>query len=218
MKTIGRSAGLIILALTLAIPALAVPALAGACDHDYLLGQEHSKTYTVKNKATGASEQYTVSVEKLTANSFDLHYRFPQTDFVLPFTCTPAGLTTPDLRVGPQKGGASYHITSSSGVVIAAPDRWKVGGTWTYTNQGTTTTSNGQTYPLKNEMTFQITARERVTVPAGSYDAFKVVLTQKIEAGGGVINYTVNQWYARGMGVVRQEDQTNVHELVSYKR
>ncbi len=221
MKAIGKLAGLIILVLV-----LATPALAGACDHPYVpLSPSHSKTFAVKNKIDGSSEQYTISVAKLTANSFELHYGYPKVELTIPFTCTPAGFTSPQFglgrAVGPS-GSVTYHVTSSSGAVIAPPDHWKVGGSWTHAGQGTATAASGQTYTFKNEMTFQVVAQERVQVPAGTFDALKVVLTQKGEFGAGgynqPINYTLNQWYALGTGLVRQEDQSAIHEMVSYKR
>lgn len=220
IRRISKPAGLIVL-----VVALTTPALAGNCDNPYLpVGQGYTKTYALKNKATGTADQYTVSVDKVTANSFEAAYRYPDVSLTVPYTCTPAGLTTPRFGLGGgagRSGSVTFTVTSSSGVVIPPPDRWKVGGVWTYTNQGSAAAS-GQTYAFKNEMTFQVVAQERVKVPAGTFDALKVVLTHKGEVGAGgrtqPLSNTFDQWYAAGVGLVRQEDKNSVHELVSFTR
>lgn len=217
MKAIGKTAGLMIVVL-----ALATPALANVCGNPYV--GNVSSTFAFKNKLTGSSERYTISVDKVTANSFELQFRYPDVSFTWPFTCTPAGVTSPRFGLGRVAGpnrSVTYQVTSSSGVVIASPDRWKVGGTWTYANQGTAAAS-GQNYTFKNEMTFRVVAKERVEVPAGAFDALKVVLTNKGEFGASgytqPINSSIDQWYAPGVGLVRQEDRAGSHELVEYKR
>jgi hypothetical protein len=50
----------------------------------------------------------------------------------------------------------------------------------------------------------------------------KVLLTQTGEFGAGgyvqPLNYSITQWYAPGTGLVRQEDQNGVHEILAYKK
>lgn len=71
-----------------------------------------------------------------------------------------------------------------------------------------------------DNQTFQIVAQEQVKARAGTFQAFKVVLTLKGEFGAKgtsqPINYRITQWYAKGVGLVRQEDQNAVHELINY--
>ncbi len=49
-----------------------------------------------------------------------------------------------------------------------------------------------------------------------------MVLTNKGEFGASgytrPINSSIDQWFAPGVGLVRQEDEKGIHELVSYKR
>lgn len=212
-------AGLILLLLVPAVPAAA----ASSCDNPYVPAREGlSWTYSVKHKAGGQS-QWTLSVSKVTPGGFEWRYTFPQASFTASFTCSAGGLAAPGFGLGPVAAamGGTYEITSSSGVVYAAPDKWKVGASWTASSEGSIS-GGGQKYAFKKALTVQVVARERVTVPAGGFDALKLVLTQKGEfAGGGAaqpLNYTITQWYASGVGLVRQEDAFSVHELTSYKR
>lgn len=76
-------------------------------------------------------------------------------------------------------------------------------------------------YAFTNETTFRGVGQEQVKVPAGTFQAFKVVLTQKGEfSAKGTsqpIAYTFTQWFSKGVGLVRQEDIVGVQELVAMK-
>ncbi len=213
-------AGLIVLLLIPAVPAGA----ASSCDNPYLPAREGlSWTYSVTRKTGGEGSQWTLSVSKVTAGGFEWRYAFPQASFTASFTCSAGGLAAPGFGLGQVAAamGGTYEITSSSGVVFAAPDKWKVGASWTASSEGSIS-GGGQKYPFKKSLTVEVVARERVTVPAGGFDALKLVLTQKGELGAGgaaqPLNYTITQWYASGVGLVRQEDAFSVHVLASYKR
>lgn len=211
--------------LMLLLLALASPAQA-ACDNPFFPAKAgSSKTFVIQ----GQSKTYTIRVTSATTNGFTLRYEYTDPVRVLesPYTCTPLGLTSPSLfssGFGPD-ANITTQIKASSGVVIPAEGRWQVGSSWTYTNEGTSIANDktrGQlVYTFKNEVTFQIVAQEQVKVPAGTFQAFKVVLTQKGEFGAKgssqFINYRITQWYAKGVGLVRQEDQNAVHELISFK-
>jgi hypothetical protein len=217
MKTLGT------LALLLA---LSVPALAGNCDNPYFPAKAgSSKTFAIQ----GESKTYTMRVTNATANGFTLRYEYTDPVRVLesPYTCTPQGLTSPSLfssGFGPD-ANITTQVKASGGILIPAEGRWRVGSSWTYANEGTITAhdkTQGQlVYTFKNEITFQIVAQEEVKVPAGTFQAFKVVMTQKGEFGAKgtsqPINYRITQWYAKGVGLVRQENQNTVHELTSFK-
>ncbi|HEU4742356.1 MAG TPA: hypothetical protein VFS50_12255 [Meiothermus sp.] len=164
------------------------------------------------------------------ANGFTLRYNWTNPTRVLdvPYTCTAEGLTTPSLGAGLGSGPSATlttQVKASRGVVIPTAERWRVGASWTYANEGTITANDKQqgqlVYTFKGEFTFQIVAQEQIQVPAGTFPAFKVVLTQKGEfSAKGLsqpINYSITQWYAKGVGLVRQEDQTAVHELADYQ-
>lgn len=211
--------------LMLLLLVLATPAQA-ACDNPFFPAKAgSSKTFTIQ----GEAKTYTIRVTNATANGFTLRYEYTDPVRVLesPYTCTPQGLTSPSLfssGFGPD-ANITAQVKASSGIVIPAEGRWRVGETWTYANEGTVTANDktqGQlVYTFKNEFTFQIVAREQVKVPAGTFQAFKVVLTGKGEFGAkGVshpMTYTLTQWYARGVGLVRQEFQNAVHELTGYQ-
>jgi hypothetical protein len=117
------------------------------------------------------------------------------------------------------------QVSKSSGIIIPPAARWRVGESWTYANEGTITADDktkGQlVYTFKNQITFRVVGQEQVKVPAGTFQAWKVLLTQKGAFGAkGVsqpINYTITQWYAKGVGLVRQEDPFSVHQLAGFK-
>lgn len=58
------------------------------------------------------------------------------------------------------------------------------------------------------------TESERISVPYGSLDCYKV--TQKITVSGKVVT-TKNTWYAKHLGVVRHGEGVNAFELASYE-
>ncbi len=220
MRTIGAA-----LIGILLFPALPAPAGAATnCDNPYVPAREGiSWTYAVTRKSGGSGSQWTLSVEKVTAGGFDWRYTFPQASFTVTFTCTPAGLSAPGFGLTQiaQVSGGTFEITSHSGVGYAPPDKWTVGNSWSASSEGTFT-RGGQKFTFKRTGTFQVLARERVTVPAGAFDALKLLLTVKGEVGGGgatqPLDARITQWYASGVGLVRQEDATSVHQLVSYRR
>lgn len=209
---------------------LAAFALAAGCDNPFFPAKAgSSKTFTFKSKSDGSTGSYTIRVVNATASGFTLRYEYTNPVQVLesPYTCTPEGLTSPSWfssGFGPD-AKVTTQVTKSSGIVIPAASRWQVGSSWTYANEGTMTAldkTRGQLiYTFKNEITFRIVGQEQVKVPAGSFQAFKVVLTQTGEIGAGgrtqPIAYTLIQWYAKEVGLVRQEDQAGVHELASFK-
>lgn len=217
MKTLGT--------LAVVLLALLASARAAGCDNPYFPAKAgSSKTFQGKGKS------YTISVTNVTANGFTLRYEYtnPVLTLELPVTCTAEGLSVPALGAGSSFGydaKVSTEIKQSSGIVIPTAERWKVGSSWTFSNEGTVTVKDKQqgqlVYSYKGQFTFRVVGQEQVKVPAGTFQAFKVVLTQKGEfSAKGTsqpINYTFTQWFSKGVGLVRQEDIVGVQELVSYK-
>ena len=54
----------------------------------------------------------------------------------------------------------------------------------------------------------KIAGREKVTVPAGTFDCLKVCYLQRTSAAGNVDKSYVTDWYAEGVGTVRSEVAT----------
>ena len=54
----------------------------------------------------------------------------------------------------------------------------------------------------------KIAGREKVTVPAGTFDCLKVCYLQRTSAAGNVDKSYVTDWYAEGVGTVRAEVAT----------
>lgn len=60
------------------------------------------------------------------------------------------------------------------------------------------------------EGTLRFAGLEKVTVPAGEWEAAKV---ERLDAGGAVLS---TSWYARGVGLVKRQSAAAVQELTSY--
>ena len=64
--------------------------------------------------------------------------------------------------------------------------------------------------PVKIDTTIKIEGREKVTVPAGEFDALVVVETGTIAIEGGTIKVSGKGWYVEGVGAVKRiVDQTD---------
>lgn len=75
----------------------------------------------------------------------------------------------------------------------------------------TTTTSSGtQTVQIA------VAGSETVTVGAGTFSAVKLVKTITTTEGGTTVSYDSSEWYAEGVGLVRQRSQNMDRDLVSY--
>ncbi len=114
----------------------------------------------------------------------------------------------------------SYTVTTTSGTtegwstvtydepVLLVPNSVAVGDTWTTEATGTVETSTGQTIDLATTTDYEVVAEESVTVPAGTWDAYRIDITA--DAGTGAT--TTTTWIAPGVGTVK----TDSTELTAY--
>ncbi|MER3443910.1 MAG: hypothetical protein C4333_07215 [Meiothermus sp.] len=185
---------------------LLAPAWASPCSLSYL---PTDGQLAWRYRLLGSDQTYVQSYSLLGSQGFVEISRFErqnQTD-QRRWSCTPEGLQ-PQIQ-GPQPipGGAVEFVRLSG--VFWPPERdWRVGHAWSYR------------YELRGRVAFvelggylearnRIVGRERVQVPAGSFEALRVesVFQGRLGIGlGGKSTY----WFARGVGLVKQVSEGNL--------
>ena len=121
-----------------------------------------------------------------------------------------------------------------TGVHIPQPSEWRVGHTWTVTRQfkvGPNEDELTAYYDLSERREHEIVAKEQITVPAGTFEAYRVDISN--EFGGTIRDSESNRtlqgsfWYVEGVGLVKRVVESpsliishvtnrNVWELQSY--
>ncbi len=188
------------------------------------------RTSTSDNSSSGT---YTVTTTSITANSFTEHDVLDGAAVDTQWTCGDQGLVSTAFGNLHMHGinGFQFNTTQATGASIPPADQWTIGKTWTngYNIEGQVQ-QNGANLSGTGTVTIQnkIAAQEQVTVPAGTFTAFRVdsIITLNLTPGGSVpipITLTLDQssWYARDTGLVKStlhmNSQTATTELVSYQ-
>ncbi len=67
----------------------------------------------------------------------------------------------------------------------------------------------------------KVAAKENITTPAGSWDCYKITMTQKIKMSiGGIgipIKFECTEWYAPGFGMVKTESRYGYSQITAIK-
>ncbi|MCL4543334.1 MAG: hypothetical protein M1118_01850 [Chloroflexi bacterium] len=186
---------------------------------------------------TSGALELTETVSDITANSFILHYAMGASTLpgAIRWTCGSGGLTSGDFNPGGAPSGPTqlaFQIVRVTGISIPAPDKWLAGAAWrtTYDVKVQMSTPGGKMSGTgKITVSYKIVAKDNVTVPAGTFAAWKVAdiiaenLTMK--ANGRTMPFVINApgtvWYVAHVGMVKNEAKTpagvTTVELVSYK-
>ncbi len=102
-----------------------------------------------------------------------------------------------------------------------APNLWKPGYAWTYVMnmEGRKSGFNARAVLTFN---YRIVAREKVTVPAGTFDAWKVEMNGNVDARVAVLpirqNFSETQWVVPDIGIVKIQRANSSSELASLKK
>jgi hypothetical protein len=122
----------------------------------------------------------------------------------------------------PSRGSITLTRAAVSGVQIAAAPAWRPGAAWSlvWDLEGRQGLLSGR---ATLTATRQILGRERVTVPAGTFDAWKVQVRYRVAGRVGPIplNRDMNdfeEWYAEGVGLVKSKSSYNTTELLSLRK
>ncbi len=129
-------------------------------------------------------------------------------------------------------GDIDIETLSYEGITLPVESMWNIGYAWpmnyeivmTFSVDGVPVTSHAI-----GQLTYEITAIESVTVPAGTYsEAYRVettgTITQNTEVGGSNVSMDTPlefvSWFVKGVGMVKQdassvENGTNLTELIA---
>lgn len=190
------------------------------------------------NAVGEASSTYTVTLANITDSSFTMVQTFDQLVNSTNYECTRDGLMAARYSgLEMEQANIKVETLNGRGILIPAEDAWQVGKTWdaSYDLIGTIAASQGMSGTITGtvSMANEIVAKEKVTVPAGTFDAFRVdtkmTQTMRMNLGGVAapepftISMDTSSWYAPGVGLVKSESdlgqatKTTV-ELQSFKK
>jgi hypothetical protein len=187
-------------------------ALAGACSHPYI---PLPGTYTYQTGGAGPGNTM-VSTVKAVGNTMQISSSVNGNATEATFDCQTG-------KVVVNVAGKSMGINNTS---LPDAGRWKVGYTWK-----STTEVSGMTVNAEN----RIVAAERVTTPAGTFDALKVETTSKVDMSGmlggqklppevmkkmeaSLSKVKSSVWYVKGVGMVQNVSERSTMTLISIKR
>ncbi len=189
-------------------------------------------TYWQYRVSSDTTSSYDKTITRLVPDSFTERRVFAATATDNTWTCTPDGLLSKQFGNLQIHGQTQYKFdtTDSEGITIPPADRWFVGNAWSnryaiagQVDQSGIPISGTGAVTLAN----RIAAEEQVTVPAGTFLAFRVDSTigLKLTPSGLFpipVNLTLSQssWYARDTGMIKStltmNGQTAAAELLSY--
>ena len=135
------------------------------------------------------------------------------------FRCVQGALTVVSL---PSVAGVEISKSSVTGVSLPAAADWRPGLSWTqvWTLAGRRGLLSGTAVVGSRS---QVLGRESVTVPAGTFMAWKVNVKTVLDAKMGFVPLHQDfpeqtQWYAENVGLVRTEDSKGRTELLRLQK
>lgn len=199
------------------------------------LEKQYRVTYE-RNAAPAAT--YTETYADIGPDSFTLRYSFPEMTVNTGWNCTPEGMVALEygrLDTARRQTGFKMETVGRTGVTVPAAERWREGEEWRSSYEIRTEIAGPQGASGRGSGTIEITnrvvGRERVTVPAGAFDALKVESTMVMKLSVRVGQMTVptntnvrnTSWFAENAGMVKSVSAPGdfagaTTELVSLKR
>ena len=191
------------------------------CNHPFY-PVSATANWQYRSTTTGlAPSTFTLSDSNITANSFTEHRDFTTLQTDNGWSCAADGSLASTQFGNLNTGSTQFQLqtTKNTGVTIPAPKDWQVGTTWNnaYEVKGTMQLS-GNTANAQGsiEVTYKIVSQESVTVPAGTYNAFKVTsdTTMKLSVTSGAatvpfnISTAATSWFAPNVGMVKSQSST----------
>lgn len=188
-----------------------------------LVGEDYTESYTDFNGDRFIAKKKYVSVSGNGTTSKT-------------WLCTPDGLfeseygESRDIEIAGLT--EKFETLQSRGISIPAEANWKTGKVFTsdYTVKHTVSSDKNMVVAdLSEKRTAEIMGEESVTVPAGTFQAFKVVVKtsseMKIRGRDNTHNkdLVTTMWFANGVGMVKSETSNEgkpvaTTELLSYKK
>ena len=218
------------------VPTLApATAQASTCDNPFHpVKPDASWNYQISYGSTStAVTPYTMTLTNITPTGFSEHRVFADGNVNTDWVCSPDGLLATQLVDLAATSGSQFvsETLDSRGITIPPANQWNVGATWTnhYSVKGQFKNNNN---PINGQGDIdtqnRITGQEQVTVPAGTFDTYRVesATTMNLTASLGFIgvpttmNVSEVSWYARDVGLVKSEltfqSTTATTDLVSF--
>jgi hypothetical protein len=150
-------------------------------------------------------------------------HEVPQSRTNAEWACTTEGVSPANSLEAAFNGDTvQTTVVSTVGVWLPA-DRFALNASWNFQETYTQTTSpsaNAVTFTLARDCS--VNAAESVTVPAGTFDSLRADCTEtRTDAAGTTTKTELKSWYAKGVGLVKQEISENngpsvTSELSSY--
>ena len=201
-----------------------LPALAAPCDNvvkPFQVGWVWSyrtvqTTAPADAQAVGA---YQVQSRVAEGGYEDVYTAGGKTQGTFRFRCVQGALTVVSL---PSVAGVEISRSAVTGVSLPAAADWKPGLSWTqvWTLAGRRGLLSGTAVVSSRS---QVLGRESVTVPAGTFAAWKVSIKTVLDAKMGFVPLHQDfpeqtQWYAENVGLVRTEDAKGRTELLRLQK
>lgn len=206
----------------------------------YPVGESIERTYRIDYADAPVPDQnYTEKYTDFNNDTFVANTEFKEVNTRINWRCTPEGLLATQFNnsISMKRGSsATIETLKSSGISFPEESRWKQGEKWTADYQISQTMSEEKGEELgRSEGTVkqssEIVGAEEITVPAGTFQTFKVKnqttldLTVKVKGMSIPTKTTVDStaWFAKDVGMVKIQNNmsgfgTVTTELLSYKK
>jgi hypothetical protein len=193
------------------------------CDNPlYPVRQGAAWTYSSTGIA-GATDPYrfTDTITAIRPDGFTLTSQFTGLARTQEWSCKPEGLVALQLGSGPAGGVSTnqvqMNVITSNIAGVTIPSAVAAGQAWTYSlDFAGSAAMEGVTGEVRGNASsvFNALATESVTVPAGTFDAMKVLVTTNMDMQATVqgfsqpIDFTATStvWFAPGVGWVKMEN------------
>ncbi len=186
--------------------------VSGDCSHPYMpLRPGSSITYTSSGAGDGST--YTQTVASNSGSEATLNYSFEGQELTLDYTlnCSGDGIFAEGyLDFGSVMAGSQIRTETRSASGPFLPDDLDVGTSWNNHFEMVVTYTD-PSFPISEatqimDISRRATGRERVTVPAGTFDALVVEASFNLNNDAfptGPITFTQTEHWVEGVGLVR---------------
>jgi hypothetical protein len=197
------------------VPSQQAPVSGDECGNPY---------YPVVNGAewtyTGPTGQFTHTLATGDNGAFTDTVKSGENTFIIQGLCLQGGdinlLDTPGNSLSFSGSGGSSTMKTTKNDGVSLPGDIQKGDDWSQTI-GVEVSAGNRTMDFTIDTTFTAVDYETITVPAGTFNALKVVESSDM---GGPEPTMINLWYVQNVGSIKTEikmgDQTLINELVSY--
>jgi hypothetical protein len=180
-----------------------------------LCANKYYPVETVKGReykiSSSTPARYVLTQNKREEDSFTENRKFDSgTEMTTNWSCTEEGLRNVEYNSSADFSNGNFKMETLESSGITLPKTWEVGRKWTTTykinaklNAGPASGGAAGTVKIDNEIA---SLDDKVTTPAGDFEAAKVVSTININLNiGKPMNIRMINWYAPDVGLIKQE-------------